>query len=160
VFVNNSFESNTDDEQGRESKQDIRAKQRARKLVVQALYQWAMSQTPPYDIEAEFRAIHTMNKVDVAYFSRLLQGVVKNVTQIDTAFIPHLDRELSLLNPVELAILRLGAFELIFCIEIPYRVVLDESVSLARHFGSQDGYKYVNGVLNKMAQGVRPLEIT
>jgi N utilization substance protein B len=137
----------------------IRGKRRARKLALQALYQWLMSGSELYDIEAQFRVANNMEKVDAEYFCRILYGVPKHLHQLEGALMPFLDRPIAGLNPIELTSLRLGAFELLHCPEIPYCVVLDESVSLTKEFGSQDGYRYVNGVLNHLARSVRLEEI-
>ena len=136
----------------------INARRRARKLALQALYQWHMSKTDAKEIEAQFNAINNMQKVDVDYFTRLLHGVIKELSNIDSAFTPLLDRPHQQLNPVELSILRLSTFELLYCLEVPYRIILDESVSLAKTFGSQDGHRYVNGVLHNLALNARKLE--
>lgn len=141
-------------------KQSISGKRRARKLVLQALYQWSMSGHELFEIEAQFRVANNMDKVDVDYFGRLLHGIPEHLSMLEESFIPFLDRPLSGLNPVELAVLRIGAFELTYCPEIPYRVVLDESISLAKEFGSQDGHRYVNGVLNNLARQTRATEIS
>lgn len=140
-------------------KQAIRGKRRARKLAVQALYQWLMSGSEPYEIEAQFRVANNMEKVDADYFCRLLHGVPLHLTTLEEALVPFLDRPIQSLNPIELTVLRIGAFELFNCPEIPYRVVLDESISLTKEFGSQDGHRYVNGVLNNLAQKTRFIEI-
>jgi N utilization substance protein B len=78
---------------------------------------------------------------------------------LDLSFTPYLDREVSALNPIELTVLRIGSFELHHCPEVPYKVVLDESILLAKEFGSQDGHRYVNGVLNSLAKQVRTVEV-
>jgi N utilization substance protein B len=140
-------------------KQSISGKRRARKLALQALYQWSMSGHELPEIEAQFRAINNMEKVDTEYFCRLIYGVPKHLEILESSLVPFIDRPIESLNPVELSVLRLGAFELFYCPEIPYRVVLDESISLAKEFGSQDGHRYVNGVLNSLAQKVRIVEI-
>lgn len=130
-------------------------KQKARKLAMQSLYQWQMANADLAEIEAQFRAIKNMDRVDIDYYKKLLYGVPQQLKLIEDELRPLLDREVDSLNPVELAILRIGAFEILECLEIPYRVVLDESISLAREFGSQDGYKYVNGVLHNLAKKIR-----
>ena len=140
-------------------KQSIRGKRRARKLAVQALYQWLMSGSDLFEIEAQFRVANNMDKIDVDYFCRLLHDIPAKIKAIDEAFIPFIDRPLTGLNPIELTVLRISTFELLYCPELPYRVVLDESVSLTKEFGSQDGYRYVNGVLNNLARKVRKTEI-
>jgi N utilization substance protein B len=139
--------------------QPIRGKRRARKLAVQALYQWLMTGSQPHEIEAQFRVANNMEKVDVDYFCRLLYGVIENRASLEEAFTPFIDRPIQGLNPIELTVLRISTFELFHCLEIPYRVVLDESVSLTKEFGSQDGYRYVNGVLNNLAKKVRVSEV-
>ncbi len=141
-------------------KQSISGKRKARKLALQALYQWLMSGADLYEIEAQFRVANNMEKVDVDYFCRLLYGIPENVQQLEERFTPFLDREITGLNPIELTVLRIGSFELINCPEIPYKVVLDEAISLTKEFGAQDGYRYVNGVLNNLAQQVRSVEIS
>lgn len=140
-------------------KQSISGKRRARKLALQALYQWLMSGSELSDIEAQFRVINNMDKVDVDYFCRLLYGIPEHVDALEASISPFLDRDVNGLNPIELTVLRIGSFELFHCPEIPYKVVLDESISLTKEFGSQDGHRYVNGVLNNLARQVRAIEI-
>lgn len=140
-------------------KQEINGKRRARKLALQALYQWLMSGADLIEIETQFRVINNMDKVDSEYFNKLLYGIPEQVAVLEASITPFLDREIAGLNPIELTVLRIGSFELIHCPEIPYKVVLDESISLAKEFGSQDGHRYVNGVLNNLAQQVRSVEI-
>ena len=139
--------------------QTIKGKRRARKLALQALYQWLMSGTELTEIEAQFRVANTMQTVDTDYFCRLLYGIPAELSAVEEAFGAYLDRPINSLNPIELTVLRIGGFELLYCPDIPYRVVLDESITLAKTFGSQDGHKYVNGVLNNLAQHVRKIEI-
>jgi N utilization substance protein B len=139
-------------------KQAIRAKQKARQLLVQALYQWGMADTPIAEIESQFHAVHDMSRVDAPYFKEILYGVATSLTEIETTLRPFLDRNIESLNPVEAAVLRMGTYELLFCLEIPYRIVLDEAVSLAKRYGSQDGHRYVNGVLHHLAKQVRAIE--
>lgn len=138
----------------------ISGKRRARKLALQALYQWLMSGSNPHEIEAQFRVVNNMDKVDGEYFCRLLHGVPAYLDAIESSMLPFLDREINGLNPIELTVLRIGSFELFYCPEVPYKVVLDESISLTKEFGSQDGYRYVNGVLNNLARQVRSVEIS
>jgi transcription antitermination protein NusB len=137
----------------------IKGKRRARKIALQALYQRLVSGLELSEIEAQFRAIHLDDKVDLDYFCRLLYGIEEAEERLDDAITPFLDRPIKSLNPIELVVLRLGAFELMDVLELPYRVVLDESVNLAKTFGSQDGHRYVNGVLNNLARQVRAVEI-
>ncbi len=140
--------------------QTIKGKRKARKLALQALYQWLMSGTELSEIEAQFRVANDMGKVDADYFCRLLHDIPASLNQLEDAFTPFLDRPLQSLNPIELTVLRISTFELLHCPDIPWRVVLDESVTLAKAFGSQDGHRYVNGVLNNLAKQVRATEIS
>ena len=140
-------------------KQEIKGRRRARKMALQALYQWLISGADLPEIEAEFRAVNHMDKVDLGYFCRLLHGVAEHLAVLEAAFSEFLDRPIVSLNPIEHTILRLSTFELLFVPEVPYRVVLDESVSLACVFGSQEGHRYVNGVLNNLARKVRAIEV-
>lgn len=137
----------------------IKGRRRARKIALQALYQCLVSKTDRAEIEAQFRAIHGDDKVDLEYFCRLFHGVEEKKEILDQQISPFLDRPIESLNPIELVVLRLGAFELTEVLELPYRIILDESVNLTKTFGSQDGHRYVNGVLNNLARHVRTSEI-
>jgi N utilization substance protein B len=137
----------------------IKGKRRARKLALQALYQWQMSGTDLHEIEAQFRLMNDMEKVSDEYFCQLLYGIPANIIPLQEALTPFLDRPVDGLNPIELTTLRIGAFELFHCPDIPYRVVLDEAITLTKEFGSQDGFRYVNGVLNNLAKKTRAIEM-
>lgn len=139
-------------------KEAIKAKRRARKLALQALYQWSISGHEVYEIEAQFHAMNKLEKADTHYFRQLLHDVVKRHKELEASFLPFLDRPVHSINPIELTVLRIGAYELTFCLEIPYRVVLDETVLLTKEFGSQDGFRYVNGILNNLARQLRKTE--
>ena len=141
------------------NKESVSFRRKARVLALQALYQWLLGGHDISEIELQFRVANNMNKVDDAYFCHLLYGVTKEVELIEGRLIPFLDRALTDLNPVELSVLRLSGYELLFCPEIPYRVILNEAVTLAKTFGSQDGHRYVNGVLNNLARVVRSVEV-
>lgn len=134
---------------------NIIGKQKARKLAMQSLYQWQMANADLAEIEAQFRSIKNMERVDLDYYQQILYGVPKNLKLIEDELVPFLDRDIDSLNPVELSILRIGAYEILKCLDLPYRVVLDEAISLAREFGAQDGHKYVNGVLHNLAKKIR-----
>jgi len=112
------------------------------------------------EIDAQFRVVNNMDRVDTDYFCNLLYGVPKEQEALEVAFAPFLDRLVNELNPIELAVLRLSTYELMHCPEIPYRVVLDEAVMLTKEFGSQDGHRYVNGVLHNLAKLLRATEIS
>lgn len=137
------------------SNQTISGKRKARRLALQSLYQWLVARTDLAEIELQFRLKNNMEKVDTDYYSRILYGVPKYLDELDNAFNPYLDRSVESLNPIELIILRISTFELFYCSEIPYKVILDESVAIAKEFGAQDGFRYVNGVLHKVAEKVR-----
>jgi len=141
-----------------EDKKAIKGKRKARKFALQALYQWHMNHDDVAVIEAQFRVAVDMDKVDVEYFCRLLHGVPKELSHLEASFEPFLDRKLTDLTPIELTVLRLSAFELHHCLETPYKVVLDEAINLSKEYGTPDGYKYVNGVLNGLAKKVRTEE--
>ena len=134
------------------------AKRKARRFAVQGIYEWQMSHNPVHEIEARTRAENAMHKVDLGYYHELLTQVIADRDNLDTLLIPVLDRELKALDGVELATLRLGAYELRDHLEIPYRVVLDEAIELAKHFGGADSHNYINGVLDRLASTLREAE--
>ncbi|WP_409272535.1 transcription antitermination factor NusB [Pseudomonas sp. KCJK9111] len=131
----------------------------ARKLATQALYQWHMAQHSLNEIEAQFRVDNDFADVDGAYFREILHGVPAIKDEIDSALKPCLDLSLDELDPVELAVLRLSTWEFIKRIDVPYRVVINEGVELAKVFGATDGHKFVNGVLDKLAPTLREVEV-
>ncbi|TVQ67799.1 MAG: transcription antitermination factor NusB [Oceanospirillales bacterium] len=131
----------------------------ARNYTLQALYQWQMSPMPVNEIEAQFRVNNDMSDTDVALFGELFRGVTARAKTLDQAYSLFLDRTVDDLDPVELAVLRIGAYELIERLEVPYRVAINESVELAKTFGATESHRYVNGVLDKLAQKVRAAEV-
>ncbi len=133
-------------------------RRKARNLLVQALYQWQLSDSPLHEIEAQFRADNKA-KIDWEFFHQIFNGVGRKAVALDAQLAPLLDRAVSDLNPVEHAILRLGCFELGERLDVPYRVVINECVDLARTFGATDSHKYINGVLDKAAKQLRALEV-
>jgi len=126
---------------------------------MQALYQWYMAGAALNVIEAEFRSDYDFDKVDGDYFQALLHGVAADADGLDAAFAPLLDRALDDLDPIEHTLLRMGTWELRERIDVPYKVVINEAVALARKFGATDGHKYINGVLDKLARELRKVEI-
>ena len=134
-------------------------RRKARQLLVQALYQWQISGANIGDIEAEFHADNSMAKVDTEYFGELLHNIPKKLDEIDAAYQPHLDREAEELDPISLSLLRIGCYELLHRIDVPYKVVINEAVNLAKKFGPTDTYKYINGILDKVAAVSREVEI-
>ncbi|MWJ27665.1 transcription antitermination factor NusB [Halomonas sediminis] len=149
------------------------ARHAARELAVQGLYQWAMTGKSMTTVEAEFRSqlpdddmedhenwAKVMQIADMALFHELLHNTARFKGELDAAIAPLLDRRLVDLDGVELAILRLGAYELSRRMEVPYRVVINEGVELAKSFGATDGHKYVNGILDKLASRLRSAEVS
>ena len=140
------------------SKIPLAQRRKARTLIMQALYQWHINKCEPLEIEAQF---HEQNggKIDWEYFSEIFLEIPKQQEALDQHIGPLLDRELKSLDPVERALLYLGTFELANRIDIPYRVVINECVELAKTFGATDSHKYINGVLDKLAKTLRPVEL-
>ena len=128
---------------------------RARRGAVQAVYQWQLGGGESGEIRAQFRDREGMDKVDWAYFDALVEDVISEHTALDALLAPHLDRPIEQLDPVEQAIVRLAALELARHPEVPFRVVINEAVELARTFGAEQSHRYVNGVLDALARAVR-----
>ena len=133
-------------------------RRKARHFCLQALYQWTLSGASVTDIEAEFRVDNDFQHTDGEYFSAVLKGVVKDVEALEELFSPSLDRKLEELDPIERNLLRLGTFELRDRIDVPYKVVINEAVALAKKFGATDSHRYINGVLDKVAKELRTVE--
>ncbi len=131
---------------------------RAREFALQGLYQWLLNNEDIGVIEAHIHEAHGFDKADAEHFSALLHGVIKDVDGLRNGLSPLIDRSIQELSPVEHAALLIGAFELQYHPEIPYKVVINEAVELTKSFGGIDGHKYVNGVLDKFAAKVRVLE--
>ncbi|HEY8553454.1 MAG TPA: transcription antitermination factor NusB [Burkholderiales bacterium] len=135
------------------------SRHRARRSAVQALYQWQVARQAPHEIESHFLADDTLEGADLEYFRHLVREIPVRQEALDAHLAPHVDRPIGEIDPVERAILRLGAFELECHPEIPYRVVLNEAVELAKTFGAEQGHKYVNAVLDRVAAQLRAHEI-
>lgn len=133
-------------------------RRRARALAMQGLYQRHFSKTPISDIEAEFMVDNDMSKVDLMYFRDLLRGVHRQQAELDQLVEPFLDRPLAEVDPVELAIVRLGAYELKYRIDVPYKVVINEGIEMAKRFGGTEGHKFVNSILDKLSRRLRLAE--
>ncbi len=131
---------------------------RARRYAMQALYQWDLSGEQADAIRAQFLEAEDFSRADTAYFNRLLKDIPEDIVIIDKNIAEFIDRPLGQLDPVERAILRIGVYELLSRPDIPYRVTLNEAVSLTRKFGAEQGHAFVNGVLDKAAQLLRPDE--
>jgi N utilization substance protein B len=127
---------------------------------MQGLYQWYMAGAPLDDIEKEFRADYDFEKVDGDYFHTLLHEIPAQTDQIEAVFAPFMvERALEELDPIERALLRIGTFELMERIDVPYKVVINEAVNLAKKFGATDSHKFINGVLDQVAQQLRSVEV-
>ncbi|MDP0561188.1 MAG: transcription antitermination factor NusB [Candidatus Endonucleobacter sp. (ex Gigantidas childressi)] len=135
------------------------ARRRARQLALQALYQWQIAQSPIASIESQFMSDNDMDKVDSSYFSLILHGVPRQVSDLDEAIAILLDREITRLDPIELTALRIGCYELVSQPSVPYRVVINEAIGLAKKFGAQDSHRYINSILDKLAHKLRVNEV-
>lgn len=135
------------------------ARHNARRYTLQAMYQWQLTGAPIIDIETEFLQYQIDKKIDLEYFKELLYGIPKNLTEIDGAMEPFLSRPIAELDQIELAVLRIAIYELMKRPDVPYRVVINEALELTKKFGSVEGFKFVNGVLDRVARKLRATEI-
>jgi len=133
-------------------------RRKARELAVQAVYSWQLSENSVTDIEGNFLTDNSARRFDIAYFQQLLRGVTASVSSIDDAISPHVDRPLNDVDHVEKAILRVAIYELKDCQDVPYKVVINEAIELAKSFAADDSHKFVNGVLDKAVKLIRPEE--
>ncbi len=136
-----------------------RARSYARRAAVQAIYQWQVGKQDLRDIEQQFLVEQEMGRTDIPYFQELLHQIPAHLNDLDEHIAPLLDRPLAEVDPVERAILRMGAYELSFRLDVPYRVVINEAIEAAKVFGGEEGHKYVNGILDKLAHKLRNKEI-
>ena len=134
-------------------------RRRSREFALQGLYEWLVSAAPAANIAAHMREQDGFDKCDAAHFDALLLGCIAEAADIDAVLARHVDRKTTLLSPVEHGVLMIGVFELTHCIDIPYKVAINEAVELAKSFGGTDGHKYVNGVLDKAAGDLRAVEV-
>ena len=135
------------------------ARRRAREAALQGLYQWLLAGEDAGVIDAHMREQDGFGKADKAHYEALLHGCVQEAADLDAVLARHVDRKTNELSPIEHAVLMIGAYELKHCIDIPYKVAINEAVELAKSFGGTDGHKYVNGVLDRAAVDLRPLEV-
>lgn len=135
------------------------ARRRSREFALQGLYEWLVSGTGASVVHAHMREQDEFAKCDTAHFDALLSGCIEQSAELEQRFAPHLDRAVGELSPVERAVLLLGSYELLHCVDIPYKVAINEAVELAKVFGGTDGHKFVNGVLDRTAQDLRPVEV-
>jgi N utilization substance protein B len=137
---------------------DLAARSRARRRALQATYAWQVSGTDMRGIIEQFKHEQEMEIADLDYFEDLLVNIEKHCKELDEAIKPHLDRAIESVDPIERAVLRLGAYELIHRLDVPYRVVINEAIETTKRFGADFGHTYVNGVLDKLARQVRGAE--
>ena len=134
-------------------------RRRSREFALQGLYEWLLNKDDASTVIEHIRQAHGFNKADTEHFVNLLSGTITQYETLRAKIIPHIDRNPDELSPIEYAVLLLGTFELVNCLEIPYRVVINEAVELAKSFGGIDGHKFVNGVLDKTAADIRQAEV-
>jgi transcription antitermination protein NusB len=134
------------------------ARRRSRELALQGLYQWLISAEAVSAIETHIATMDGFGKCDRAHFDALLHGGIEQAAALDAVLARHVDRPTAQLSPVEHAALMIGVYELQHCLDVPYRVVINEAVELAKAFGGTDGHKYVNGVLDRCAGELRAAE--
>ena len=137
---------------------DIKARHRAREYAVQALYQWSITGQTPLEVEAQFIATSANRRVEHTYLTELIHHIPRHLAELDADFSPYLSRAINDIDPIELTILRLATYELRYRIDMPYQVVINEALELTKTFGSVEGFKFVNGVLDKVARDLRKLE--
>ena len=136
-----------------------RKRHQARRLALQALYQWQVTGDDIGDISSQFVTENDSDKYDIDYFRDLFQGVPTHLDELDRELQPLIDRDIERVDLVERAALRLGVYELLHHPEVPFRVIINESVELAKVFGADKGHRYVNGVLDKVSHKVRAVEV-
>lgn len=137
---------------------DKSARTRAREFALQALYQHLVGRNEPASIDHFTRDLIGFHKADAAHFDALLHGCIAQEKELDAAITPHLDRKLAEVSPIEHGVLWIGTYEFLHCPDVPWRVVINECIELAKSFGGTDGHKWVNGVLNQLGSQLRPTE--
>ena len=135
------------------------ARHKARELALQGLYQWLLAEEHADEIRMHLAEFKGYDKADQKYLERLLNGVIADAPELEATFSPLLDRPIGELSPVERGVLLIGTYELAHVPDVPYRVVINEAVELAKSYGGTDGHKYVNGVLDKLAPSLRAAEV-
>jgi N utilization substance protein B len=135
------------------------SRRRSREFALQALYQWLVAGQAVADIEMQYAEAEGFARADTAFFATLVRGAIEQASALEEMLQPHLDRPWHEVSPIERAILLLAAYELSAAPDVPYRVVINEAIELAKSYGGTDGHKYVNGVLDKLAAIVRAGEI-
>lgn len=133
-------------------------RRKARELAVQAVYSWQLSKNSVVDVESNFLVDNASRRFDIEYFQQLFRGATSRLEEMDAAIAPHVDRPIADIDHVEKSILRVAIYELSDCKDVPYRVVINEAIELAKSFGADDSHKFVNGVLDKAVKKLRPEE--
>jgi transcription antitermination protein NusB len=132
---------------------------RAREFAVQALYQHLVGRQDAESIDQFTRGLSGFHKADAVHYDALLHGCIREAAELDALILPLLDRKLEEISPIEHAVMWIGAYEFLHAADVPWRVVLNECIELAKEFGGTDGHKYVNGVLNGLAPKLRSVEV-
>jgi N utilization substance protein B len=135
------------------------ARRHARHYALQAMYQWQISGAPVQEIEGQFLADQIKKTTDLDYFKDLINNIPAQQVELDKVFMPFIKRPIEELDPIELAVLRLATYEFVHRLDVPYRVSINEALELTKKFGSIEGYKFVNGVLDQVARKVRHIEV-
>lgn len=138
---------------------DPAARSRARRRALQAVYAWQLSGSSMNKVLEQFRDEQDMEIADLEYFEDLLRGLEAHLAQVDEALAPFIDRPLEQVDPIERGVLRLAVYELLHRLDVPYRVIINEAIEIAKRFGSEHGHTYVNGVLDRAAAGLREVEV-
>ncbi|MEJ2060428.1 MAG: transcription antitermination factor NusB [Gammaproteobacteria bacterium] len=136
----------------------MHARRQARRLAMQALYQWQMTAQSCQEIFGQFVEDQDISNADQDYFRELLCEVIAHVEEIDALLTPYSSMKVHQIDPVERALLRIAGYELKFRIDVPYRVVINEAVGLAKKFGAEQSYRFVNGLLDQLSRDLRPHE--
>ena len=144
---------------GRRRSGAISARRKSREFALQGLYEWLIGGADAGIVDAHVREREGFEQCDAAHFDMLLHGCIRERDELDAKLTPHLDRKVEMVSPIEHAVLLIACYELAHCIEIPYKVAINEAVELAKSFGGTDGHKYVNGVLDKAAATLRTVEV-
>lgn len=137
---------------------DLKARHNARKHIVQAIYQWQLTQQDLHEIEHQFLTEFLGSRVELVYFQELLYGIPQKIQKIDEIFLPLAARPEKDIDPIEFAVLRLASYELLFRLDIPYQVVINEALELTKKFGAEESFRFINSILDKVAQNVRSIE--
>ncbi|HET9033208.1 MAG TPA: transcription antitermination factor NusB [Dokdonella sp.] len=137
---------------------DLAARSRSRRRALQAIYAWQVGGNRMVQVIEQFSHEQDMEIADLEYFEDLLRGVEKNLAELDAGIREHIDREIAEVDPIERAVMRIGAYELKFRPDVPYRVIINEALEVTKRFGADQGHTFVNGVLDKLAGQWREVE--